>query len=383
MTYVARPGVWGRIAIACTGGVLAIASMGCSDSGNDGSEDAGADTGTPPDATHESALLPWTAIPVTGTLCRDASPTGYGVNLNPDSRKLLIYLEGGAACFNATSCLQNPESWAATDANLNGTVARNWILSRSVAENPFRDWNLVYIPYCSGDVHTGSSLSGYLGQPQVGFLNYKMDLLQIVAAFPSLEQVVLSGSSAGGFGVAWNWMWTQDAFGSVPVTALDDSGPPMGPEYLSECQQVRYAELWGWEGNVHPNCTECNVGTGKVVRPLLEASFKTRATTRFGLLSYDEDGTIKSFFAYGSDNCSKWDELQPPVYPTGKFPMGLGELRQAWAGFPRAAMYVVPGGSHTFLGSNITSVKTGSGIPMLEWIKRLINQSDGWTNVAP
>ena len=63
--------------------------------------------------------------------------------------------------------------------------------------------------------------------------------------------------------------------------------------------------------------------------------------------------------------------------------MGLTELRQAWSSYPQVAMYVVIGSHHTFLGADIASVKTGPGIPMLEWIKRLIDKSDGWTNVAP
>jgi hypothetical protein len=204
-----------------------------------------------------------------------------------------------------------------------------------------------------------------------------------VARFPNLEQVVLAGVSAGGFGVAWNFMWTQDAFGVVPVYAIDDSGPPMGPTYLAECQQQRYGALWNWEANIHPACTNCDVPAGKVVRPLLDASFSRSASTRFGLLSYDEDGTIKSFFAYGTENCANWEAPQPPIYPTGMYPMGLSELRQAWSGYPQVAMYVVTGGSHTFLGTDIASVKTGPAIPMLEWIKRLIEKSDGWTNVAP
>ena len=160
-------------------------------------------------------------------------------------------------------------------------------------------------------------------------------------------------------------------------------GRRMGPDYLSECQQHRYGALWGWAGSVHPSCTGCDVAAGKVVRPLLDATFRTSTPARFGLLSYDEDGIIKTFFAYGTDNCSNWDSMTPPIYPAGMYPMGLTELRQAWSGYPHVAMYVVAGGSHTFLGTDITSVKTGTSISMLEWIKKLIDKSDGWTNVAP
>jgi hypothetical protein len=396
--YAARRAARVRAATVCIGSVLTILlAMGCSAShdgdltdgggtGEDGGTD-GAFTDMRPgktDVNDARPLLPWKAVPVEGTLCRDGTQTGYAINVNPASRKLLIFLEGGGACFNALSCEQNPESWPPNEASVIKSLTYNWITSRASDNSPFKDWNLVYIPYCSGDVHTGATMSGYMGQPQVGFLNYQKDLAEIVPQFPNIDQVVLSGVSAGGFGVAWNWMWTQDAFGTIPVYAIDDSGPPLGPDYLSECQQRRYGALWAWTTqNVHPACTNCDVPAGNVVRPLLDASFARSGSTRFGLLSYDEDGTIKSFFAYGTDNCSNWDAVKPPSYPTGLFPMGLVELRQAWTAYPQVAMYVVTGGSHTFLGFDIASVKTGPAIPMLEWIKRMIDKSDGWTNVAP
>jgi hypothetical protein len=400
MPYGTRRGTRGRAAIACIGGLLNLWMMsGCSDSGNgpsesDGTGGAGGSDAGGTDAAFtdragkggamsDAPVLPWKPVPVPGTLCRDATTTGFAVNEHPTSRDLLIYLEGGGACFNDISCLQNRESWPPTDASITESMARNWILTRSSANSPFKDWNLVYIPYCSGDVHTGSALVGYMGQPQVGFVNYKLDLAEIIARFPNMDRVVLAGVSAGGFGVAWNWLSTQEAFGSVPVFALDDSGPPMGPDYLSECQQQRYGALWNWAGNFHPKCTSCDVAAGKVVRPLLDASFQVSTPARFGVLSYDEDGTIKTFFAYGMDNCANWDSMHLPAYPTGRFPSGLTELRQAWSGYPQVAMYVVTGGAHTFLESDIASVKTGAAIPMLEWIKKLIDKSDGWTNVAP
>jgi hypothetical protein len=383
MRYVARRGKVGLRVAACLGGLLSILfANGCSD-GDRTPDEGGADGGTDGKVHFDALSLPWRPVPVDGTLCRDGTGTGYAINLNPASRKLLIYLEGGGACFNELSCLQNPESWPPNDTSLMKSLTRNWIMSRTSDNSPFKDWNLVYIPYCSGDVHTGSAMSGYNGEPQVGFQNYKKDLADIIPQVPNLEQVVLTGVSAGGFGVAWNWMWTQDAFGSVPVFALDDSGPPMGPEYLAECQQQKYHALWNWTPGLHPACTECDIPAGKVVRPLLEATLRRRTSTRMGLLSYDEDGTIKQFFSYGVDNCVNWDAEDVPAYPYGKFSTGLAELRQAWAPFPQVAAYVVNGGSHTFLSSDIASVKTGTSISMLEWINKLITQSDGWTNVAP
>jgi hypothetical protein len=257
------------------------------------------------------------------------------------------------------------------------------VLNRTAAGNPFKDWNMVYIPYCTGDVHTGTNMSGYTGDAHMGYSNYLKYLGKVVATFKgkTLSNIVLSGSSAGGFGVAWNWMLTQDAFG-VPVTALDDSGPPFAAMWLSTCHQQRTGMLWGWTGSVHPSCTACDVAGGNTVIPLLEAAMK-RQTTRFGLTSYDEDGTIKSFLSYGLNNCANWDALLPPAFPSGQYPMALADLRTRWMSNPNAAEYVVSGGSHTFLANDLSAFKTGSNITMLEWVTKLANNDTGWTNVNP
>jgi hypothetical protein len=350
------------------------------DAGGAGAPVGDAKIDVPPGDPITATPLQWTAVPVTGALCRDGNETGFGVNVNTTSDKLLIYLEGGGACFNGATCLSNPQSWAPTESALSRSVDKYALLSRT-GNSPFKDWNLVFVPYCTGDVFTGATMTGYQGKPQMGYSNYVKYLQRIIATFKGQSQVVLSGSSAGGFGIAFNWLVTQDAFGSVPVHALDDSGPPMGPEYLSECEQARVAALWGWSDTVHPACTSCDVKAGNVVRPLLETALR-RQTTRFAQLSYDEDGVIKSFFAYGLNDCASWDSLLPPAFPAGKYPMGLAELRQGWMSGGLAAMYEVKGGGHTFLGGDLSRIQTGS-VTMLDWVQAFVDGSSGWTHVVP
>ena len=327
--------------------------------------------------------MTWTAVPVAGSLCLNNQATGFGVNIAPNSTKLLIYLEGGGACFNATTCGGVPKSWAPVDSSLTAISGRQ-LFSRS-DPNPFKDWNIVYVPYCSGDTFTGSAMSGFMGQPQVGYLNYFKFLQRMIGTFKNMTEVVLSGSSAGGFGIAWNWMLTQDAFGSVPVSALDDSGPPMSPDYLTECQQQKVGQIWGWKDALHPACTSCDVAAGKVVGPLLSASLaRMPAGTRFALTSYDEDGIIKSFFSYGLNNCAGWNSPLPPAFPAGKYPMGLADLRQTFASSHEVAMYVVKGGGHTFLGGDLSRVQANAMSPtMLDWVKQFADNTAGWTNVLP
>src|SRR4051812_49880618 len=102
--------------------------------------------GAPIDAPDQQ----WTWIDVDGSFCRDGSPTGIGVHLNKASDKLILYLEGGGACFNASSCYANSSSFGADDFEQVKSRAGG-IFNLTRAENPFAGWNVVYVPYCTGD----------------------------------------------------------------------------------------------------------------------------------------------------------------------------------------------------------------------------------------
>ena len=57
----------------------------------------------------------WTWVPFADAKCRDGSSTGIAVNPSSGSDKLMIFLQGGGACFNATTCAGNPSSFSAAD----------------------------------------------------------------------------------------------------------------------------------------------------------------------------------------------------------------------------------------------------------------------------
>ena len=57
----------------------------------------------------------WTWVDFPGAKCRDGSDTGIGVNFNAASDKVMIYMEGGGACYNAITCGTNPAKYGAAD----------------------------------------------------------------------------------------------------------------------------------------------------------------------------------------------------------------------------------------------------------------------------
>ena len=102
----------------------------------------------------ENALGTWNWIPVDGMNCRAFSGTGIGVRLQENATKLMIYLEGGGACFNDFTCEGNPSAYG-NNFFFGWTVASgsSGIFSKNNGNNPIQSWNMVYIPYCSGDLH--------------------------------------------------------------------------------------------------------------------------------------------------------------------------------------------------------------------------------------
>jgi hypothetical protein len=71
-------------------------------------------TGMPIMATDNT----WTWVPFADTKCRSGTPAGIGVNMQSTSKRLMIYLEGGGACFDSQTCgsatVVSIQPWRAT-----------------------------------------------------------------------------------------------------------------------------------------------------------------------------------------------------------------------------------------------------------------------------
>ena len=98
----------------------------------------------------------WTWVDFADAKCRSGSAAGVSVNLNPSSKRVMIYLEGGGACFDSQTCGANPDSVGSQNPGASG------VFDRTRSENPVADWNYVYVPYCTGDVHMGAKKDGQI-----------------------------------------------------------------------------------------------------------------------------------------------------------------------------------------------------------------------------
>lgn len=312
----------------------------------------------------------WTYLEFPDTACRDGSPAGIAVSLSPRSKKVMIYLEGGGACFDAFTCAINP-----ANTSLMRTERTDGVFSRENLENPVRDWNFVYVPYCTGDTHGGArpdaTVEGVRGRQQfVGYLNMQKFLQRIVPTFRDATDVLLTGVSAGGFGTAQNAVLVQRAFDKVKVKMIDDSGPPLSRASIPECLQKKWRTLWNFDetflrecGASCPNSNDFSQDYGL----FLAKAFQDRPS---GLISSDRDSIIAGFFGAGLDNCTGTALLTP--LPAADFQKDLLAYREKVRVYPNFGTYFPASFDHTWIGDNgFFSVKV-QGVRLLDWFGKIV-----------
>jgi len=152
--------------------VLGLALFGMACQGEE--EEDGEATATPvateapsPGAPAESPQTPdlaagWTKIEPGGdTICSLGTPYAYYVRPGTVNR-LAVYFQGGGACWNDFTC-SNPDMYFdnAVDESDNPENWTGGIGDLDNPDNPFKDWFVVFIPYCTADVHWGNNTQTY------------------------------------------------------------------------------------------------------------------------------------------------------------------------------------------------------------------------------
>jgi hypothetical protein len=332
----------------------------------------------------------WTEVDFPDGYCRDHAAAHLEVHLNSQSKKIAVYLEGGGGCFNDATCV----------LTIDGPtyILGGGIFNFNNPNNPIRDWNIFYVPYCTGDVHGGSNSAGVPGPstgPQnfTGYTNLELYLSRILATVPDATDELLTGISAGGFGAGLN---ASLVAGNAPATVerftvLDDSGPPLSNRYIQPCLQDMWRNVWGFESTFLKDCgTACPSRDDYVYdwsKYVVNRYAKGPFAPKFmaGFLSWDSDSTMSAFFGYGANNCTAQSSLT-----STQFQAGLMDFRtMVQSATPSFGTYYVPGTSHTFLTLDGSPGSQGglyntevNGVKLTDWINDLLSHKQA-SHVGP
>lgn len=368
------------VVAACSGGGASVASVdvpaapdaALADGGGmaEASVDGGSDGASPPGAAIEG--LPadtWAWVDFPASRCVRGSATGIGVNVHPGSDRVVIYLEGGGSC--GKDCWKDEgivTTYGAAEFALEDkvhgrppTYPRPMLtLDRAASDNPFKDANLVFVPYCTGDVHAGTRTwnDGVHDFDFWGQKDLDMFLARLVPTFPGATRVWLTGSSAGGGGALLNYARVRSAFGAR-TDLIVDSAPPIASVGKAAQADLRDQELWGVPMPL--GCTTCTD------LPSIDAFNRSLdPSARFAYLSYRYDDVIAR---------GKGLALAPFGEALGAFVQGLPTTPES-RGFVVVNALAAP--EHVV--DNVT-IPSGVRAALAPWLGAMVNGAS-WTSTT-
>jgi len=309
-----------------------------------------------------------------GPTCLFGSP--YQVFVRPGKNdKVLFYLEGGGGCWNEATCFGESDLGAKlTSDPIAPLDALQGILATDSPTNPFDGWNVVYVPYCDGSVFSGDNVvtypSGTVYHRGQANLSAGVDVMRDL--FPDPSEIVVSGSSAGGFGTFTGYGVVRVAYPDEKLFVLNDAGP--GVQNNDDQQAVmERRENWNFEQFVVKGCTGCSEQPAF----LLDWVIDNDPNVTTALFSYLDDFVISDFLS-----------LDPSDYRALLLDVS-GQIHDRHPA--RFKRYLVPGATHTallgfgigpdglVLGFNTLKVD-GIGVPA--WIADFLTDGPDWRDLV-
>ena len=175
-----------------------------------------------PDASYPAGVRPDGPVCVAGT--------DYSVfTREGDPEKLLIFLQGGGACWQGFyNCnILAEDQMPPEDGPFPGAF------DSGSPDNPFADYSVVYMPYCDGSTYGGDNDVSDDDFPygptrfHRGLRNVSAGMDVAASMFPHAGRITLMGHSAGGVAVAsFAPFLTRFVFGNdTRLTVYNDAGP--------------------------------------------------------------------------------------------------------------------------------------------------------------
>ena len=196
----------------------------------------------------------WTKV-VPGGKCQCADGSRFFFwERRGDPAKVVFYLDGGGACWDARTCAFTTGEEQAYVWHLSSDdPEQSGIFDFDQPENPFAGYSFVYVPYCTGDVHLGDAANEYTSELTVqhkGFVNGTTALAHLVQSYPDADQVVVVGLSAGSVAAPVYAGLVSDGLPDARVTVLaDGSGaypddPDLNVEILGQWGAFQTMPVW-------------------------------------------------------------------------------------------------------------------------------------------
>ncbi len=276
-----------------------------------------------------------------------------------DPKKVILYLEGGGACWSYDTCYKTP--MAKSSAN---PPEIGGFLDTSNPKNPFKDYSIVYASYCDGSVWSGDNDISYNGVMTYfhGFANLSAAVTLMKENFINPDKILISGSSAGGYGTFMGYLVTRTQYPFTTLDVINDSGPGLSNPNSSMLETTTTA--WNLNKIMPADCPKCK----EQMTYLIDWTLDRDQKVYFGLFSYYNDVIIGTVFL----NLSGPDYKKLLLSVTDEIHNNHPEH------FKR---FFVNGSMHTIL--ELSSYYTGkaNGTYFSQWTADMMTDTSAWHDI--
>lgn len=266
-----------------------------------------------------------------------------------ESDQLMIFFQGGGACWDGASCADKGAFASEYDVSLD-EMARftDGILDFDNPANPVSDYHAVFVAYCSGDVFSGDAEATFTEPEPLtvyfnGWHNTQAVLDWTFANAPQPSQVFLGGASAGGYGATVYAPAIMEQYAGVPVVHVADGAVGVMPA------ETDALTLWNAAVSVAPLLGD-DLAPDTLMTDTMIALTATYPDNTFAYMTTFVDITQVAFYAYlsGIDLQAGGEELFRQVAQEWAFKL-LGQMLQINAAAENFRSYLAGGTLHTFL----------------------------------
>ncbi|MGB6086886.1 pectin acetylesterase-family hydrolase [Parvibaculum sp.] len=309
----------------------------------------------------------WTTIEPGGeTSCATGTP--YSFHVKPgdgaDAEKLLLFLNGGGACWAGDLCIPESEPSAYVpyaDVPPNDPRGQKGVFDLTNPENPVSSWTHVYASYCTGDVHIGNRDVTYktsggtdLTIRHRGRTNVEAVLAWVYDNVKTPKRIIVAGSSAGAIAAPLYAAEVAHHYPSAEVIALADGAGGYRDEKVSGL-----IENWGfWDGA--PEWTTAIPRESATFEDIDRAAAAHAPNMRFTEFDTAYDSVQEMFLRLLGN--------EAPLYPL--LQKNRDELADAIPGFQS---YTARGTAHTLLRYPWFYTFEEEGVRTVDWFRALAN----------
>lgn len=317
-------------------------------------------------------------LEVPGMLCADETPSYITLTARKHATNALIYLSGGGACWNKSTCSLGFASQLTRVEPNNDWNNGTGIFNQKDLTNPFREnYHIITVPYCTGDVFVGNKKMNYGTKKSPheihhhGFQNVVLALHKAKEILQKPHEIILLGQSAGGIGAYFHARTLNETFPDTRKFIISDSGTPFKPPYLTKTSYRYLMKSWGVTTTLPKALPGITAPTNFC--EVIDYNKQAFPHIKFAMVGAYGD-YVMTFFAL-SLGAPKFYSIVRDV---------LVDVAENYIGesTPNAKVYYINAYHHTFLGKPLAQIFSLNQ-RMDQWLEAMLTDDPSWENIRP